>query len=354
MLPTIAKPTMVKLSICITTYNRAAFIGATIESILDQVTSNCELVVLDGASTDNTEDVVLRYKQRFGGLRYVRQNANNGFDRDCDRVVELANGEYCWLMTDDDLLKPGAVAKVLKALRRDLSLVIVNAEIMDFRMSKVLQQRWIHFDVDRRYEPDDMDRLLVELGEGRKYVGSVVIKRAIWLARDRERYYGSSFVFLGVIFQEPLPGDALIIAEPLVSYRMGNAHTFSQRMFETYLVKFPALIGSLAPSEAAKTEVCNQETWRDFRDLLLWRARGLYSLHEYRQWIRPTQSSVRDIVIPSIVARMPGALANAMLVLYCIVIRRPFRGLWEPEFLLQMLRESRFHCRNWRFFKREL
>jgi abequosyltransferase len=45
------QPTAIKLSICITTLNRAAFIAATLDSILAQVTADCEVVVLDGGST---------------------------------------------------------------------------------------------------------------------------------------------------------------------------------------------------------------------------------------------------------------------------------------------------------------
>jgi hypothetical protein len=255
-------------------------------------------------------------------------------------------------MTDDDLLKRGAVAAVLDALRRDVSLVIVNAEIMDMSMSRVIQPRWIHFDADRVYGPGDMDRLLIELDEGRNYAGGVIIKRSIWIAREKECYYGSSFVFLGVIFQERLPGDAIVIAKPLISYRFGNVHTFSHRMFETYLVKLPALVRSMAVSETAKDKVCDGKTWRDSQDLLLWRGRGIYSVREYRQWIRPTRRSMHETLIPGIIALTPGVIANAILVLYYTILRRPFRGVWEPKLVLQALKESPFYFRNLWLFKR--
>jgi abequosyltransferase len=73
-----------------------------------------ELLVVDGASTDNTEDVVRIFAQKESRLRYVRLSAKGGVDQDFDRSVELACGEYCWLY-DDDLLKPGAVDAVKEA-----------------------------------------------------------------------------------------------------------------------------------------------------------------------------------------------------------------------------------------------
>src|SRR5688572_20142525 len=102
-------PARLLLSICITTFNRSKFIGATLESILTQTPECCEVVVLDGGSTDGTKQIISEYARRFDRLRYIRNDVNGGYDRDCNQVVELACGKYCWLMTDDDLLKPGAV-----------------------------------------------------------------------------------------------------------------------------------------------------------------------------------------------------------------------------------------------------
>src|SRR5438132_1164874 len=95
-----------KLSFCIATRNRAVLIGATLESILNQVTSQCEVVVVDGASTDDTESVVGGFVERYENVRYFKLEKNGGLDRDFDRAVELARGEYCWLLPDDDFLTP--------------------------------------------------------------------------------------------------------------------------------------------------------------------------------------------------------------------------------------------------------
>jgi len=59
-------------------------------------------------------------------------------------------------MPDDDLLNPGAVAAVLEALRRDYSLVLVNAEAKDHRMSSTLIPTCIDISSDRVYGPGDV------------------------------------------------------------------------------------------------------------------------------------------------------------------------------------------------------
>ena len=123
-----------KLSICIPTYNRARFLSETLESIVSQASTDCEVVVLDGGSSDNTADIASRYQREFSGLRYVVQEERNGLDRAYDESVKLARGEYCWVVTSKDLLKPGAIAAVLRLIREDISLVALNMEIRDLTL----------------------------------------------------------------------------------------------------------------------------------------------------------------------------------------------------------------------------
>lgn len=342
MLSAISQPALFKLSICITTFNRATFIGETLESILTQLTNDCEVVVLDGGSTDDTERVVSEYARRFERLRYIRQDTNNGFDCDCDRVVELASGQYCWLMTDDDQLKPGAVAAVLQALCRDLSLVIVNMEIKNLDMSKLLQPCVLDFESNRVYGPEETDRLFTEVGDHLQYVGCVVIRRAIWLGRERQRYYGSWFIHLGVIFQERLPREALVIAEPFISYRASNAHSWSSQIASIDLFFWPSIVGSLPLSESTKRVVESVQPWRHPQWLLVLRGAGFYSLGEYHRYITPQLRSMQETLAPILVAVLPGMLVNAFLLLY-YSIRRDGR--------LQWMKDSRFYFRNWRVFK---
>ena len=102
----------IKLSICIATYNRARYIGETLNSIILQVNEDVEILVVDGASTDNTKEFIEGYERLCSQLRYVRLPVKGGVDEDYAKAVELACGEYCWLMTDDDILKDGVVKKM--------------------------------------------------------------------------------------------------------------------------------------------------------------------------------------------------------------------------------------------------
>lgn len=333
-----------KLSICIATFNRASFIGATLDSITSQATPECEVIVSDNASTDGTGEVVCERARRFEQLRYVRQDVNRGLDCNFDRAIEAARGEYCWLMSDDDLLKPGAIERVLTALRQEPSLLLVNMEYRDFTMSKVLQARKFEFLADRIYGPHELDQLFIDIDDGLWYIGSVILRRSIWLARERERYYGSLFVHVAVIFQKKLPGNTIVIAEPLVSYRMGNATSYSSDKIEILFQKWPALIESLELSASATKKVRSAQPWGSPKWLLLLRGWGMYSLTEYRRWVRPRLRSNAARSVLFMIALIPGVLANTLLTLYYSL--HPNRGRE-----VQWLRRSRFHILKWRLFK---
>lgn len=310
------------LSFCITTRNRAEFIGATLESLLSQATDEVEIVVLDAASTDGTRKVVEGFVRRFPRLRYFRQETNEGVDRDYDRTVELARGEYCWMMSDDDILTPGAVAEVLGHCGKSYDLIIVNAEDRDADLRENLGERRLPFREDRVYRPPDASRLFTDAANHLSFIPCVVIRRTLWLSRNRAPYHGSLFVHVGVIFQDRLPGNALVVARPLVAVRNANV-SWASRSFEIWMFKWPVLIWSFKDfTDEEKATVCPKEPWTGLKALLTHRAMGSYSLSEYRRWIAPQAGRGGRNALAWAVAAAPGPLVNALALLYCTFFYR--------------------------------
>jgi abequosyltransferase len=321
----------IKLSICIATFNRGSLIGATLESIIREATEQVEIVVLDGASTDNTPEVIRKCQESFAQLRYFRQSTNMGVDHDFAEAVGLADGEYCWLFSDDDLLKPGAIQAVLNAIESHYSLIIANAEVRNADLSKVLVPRRLPLTVDRVYKSIERDRLIADIGSYSTFIGCVIIRRQVWSAREKKKYFGSYFVHAGVIFQSPLPQDALTIATPLICVRYGNAMWLG-RYFEIWMFRWPSLIWSFPDyPESVKLQVCPREPWRRLRTLLLHRAKGTYTVGGYLEWIKPRLESRSARAASKAIAYLPGRLANFLGIAYYSVFYR------QPDRLLVLL-----------------
>lgn len=304
------------LSICIATYNRADFITETLESIIPQLSDDIELLVVDGASTDNTEIILNGYAFKEPRLRYVRLEKKGGVDQDYCKAVEMARGEYCWLFTDDDLLKPGAVDAVLDKIGKDVSLIVVNAEVLTSDLTEIIEARIIKSDNDAVYENVRFEELFTDTVRYMTFIGGVVIKRTLWLQRETERYFGSEFVHLGVIFQSPLPAQVCLIAEPYISIRYGNAQ-WSRRGFEIWMYKWPRLIWSLnGIGMEAKQAVIAKEPWRDLKTLLFRRGLGEYGLLEFSRYILKERANYVWKLAAMLIAVMPFHILNRLITLY--------------------------------------
>ena len=317
------RPAAPRLSICIATYNRGRFIAETLDSIMRQLPEDVELLVVDGASTDDTAAVLQQYVQPGRALRYFRENVNSGIDRDYDKAVGYASGEYCWLMTDDDLMQPGAIDRVLATLETGPDLVVVNARVMTADFSAVLMDRFLAFAQDREYE-GGTEPFFAEVARYLSFIGGVVIRRELWLERDRSAFYGTAFVHVGVLFQSPPIGRVKVIAEPLIVIRYGNA-LWSPRAFEIWMFKWPGLIWSFGGySDAAKARVYPRMPCRSLRKLIYFRGIGSYSMAEFRQFVADRTSGEASWRA-RLVAWMPGWVANVICGLYCIAMDREAR-----------------------------
>lgn len=327
-----------RLSICIATLNRARFLKETLDSILGQANDEVEVVIVDGASSDGTEEVVRGLQRRFTRIRYIRRENAMGVDRDFDAAVQHASGEYCWLLCDDDLLKPGAIETVLSGAQCEHSLLVVNADVWDAGYLKLLEERRMKIVEDRVYPSSDIEALFAATAGYLTFIGGVVIRKDLWRTRERERYFGTEFVHVGVIFQAPLPGTALVISKPLISIRYGVAQ-WTERSFDIWMFKWPELVWSFPDlSDDAKNRITRREPWRLLKNLLVYRAMGAYSSKVYHDKVR---NRIRDRgrrIVPRLVSMLPGRALNLLGVAYFSLFHRralmPLVDLMNSRFRL--------------------
>jgi len=305
------------------TYNRASFIAATLDCLVPQTSDDVEIIIVDGGSTDGTDAVVARYLRHCDRIRYIRQEANRGVDRDMDRSVNEAHGDYAWLVSSDDLVSDGAISRVLRELEREPDLLIVNAEIRSLDMTVRLRERVLPITDDVDYGVGDRDRFFVEIGRYLSFMGCVVIRRSLWQERIQERFFGTEFTSLGVVLWEGVPPRTRAIADPLVVIRLGNA-TWATRMFEISIFKWPAMIWSLPYSDELKRRICPYGGWRELRRLLYHRALGGFGPSDARHYVERRRIGGLLRVIAGTVSRLPARVLNLAAILY--YSRRPDGG----------------------------
>lgn len=110
------------LSLAIPTYNRAKYLDQLLGVLLQQLDGErrVEVIVSDNASTDNTPAVVEMYRQQGLPIRYLHNETNRGPDFNILQCYEQAVGKYVWIFSDDDLIAPGTLRRVLEVLSPQL------------------------------------------------------------------------------------------------------------------------------------------------------------------------------------------------------------------------------------------
>ncbi len=88
------------VSVIIPAYNHQRFIGAAVDSVLQQTLSDLELIVIDDGSTDNTAEIVKGYSD--SRLTYFHQENKDAYNT-INRGLSLAKGQYVAILNSDDV-----------------------------------------------------------------------------------------------------------------------------------------------------------------------------------------------------------------------------------------------------------
>ncbi len=222
-----------RLSVCIPTYNRAEFLPATLESIAAQWGDDLEVTVSDNGSTDDTARIVEEYRARLGAVRWFRWESNQGADRNYLKSVEIATGDYCWILGSDDPIAPGAIDVLRHTIReRSPTILLFNRMLCTLDLTPVREDRFI--DIGRSdgawYDFSRKDELEGYLEGARSmcatfsYLSSMAFSRAAWnAATGHEPFIGSAYVHSYKLLMACAAGGTLAyINRPLVHCRLGN------------------------------------------------------------------------------------------------------------------------------------
>lgn len=112
-----------KFSILLPTYNRGELLRLAIESVLRQTYEDFELIITDGGSTDNTEEVVGEFNEQR--IHYFKSDIRLTMIENYDFALSKANGEYIIFFSDDDAFVPSMADRVLEAITKtDAEMII--------------------------------------------------------------------------------------------------------------------------------------------------------------------------------------------------------------------------------------
>ncbi|HEV7682005.1 MAG TPA: glycosyltransferase family 2 protein [Pyrinomonadaceae bacterium] len=221
------------ISVCIPQYNRSKYLLAVLESIRVQDHPEVEVIVSDDCSTDDSLEVIPKYLaevQHSTHVRfnYIRQPKNLGYDGNLRAALDAGQGEYLFVLGNDDALPDRCTLSSLVRILEQLNFPeVAFTNFNPFGKPNEVQRR---------------ARTTAVLGSGPEvavktfrcfsFVGGFVIKRNAFTEHNTPKYDGSVYVQIYLAARTVASGGTLAsISESMVAKDV----SFSGELVNTYL-----------------------------------------------------------------------------------------------------------------------
>ena len=242
------------LTIGIPTFNRCECLKELLAEIVKQsydLQAVIEVVVSDNASTDSTKTIVAHYSTKSSNLKivYYKNTENIGIDKNIELLVSRSFGKYLWILCDDDLPAPNAIAKIYNMILNqkefEITLFFINRSIQNLMMTEVIMEREhkIYDDIKFKNGLDLFDRFKDSV----LTASCLVLKRDCCIGIATKKFLTGFYCSPMVLALEAMShGEAYFISSPLVIYREGDKSSWAYLWSTIYFYNIPFILKNLA------------------------------------------------------------------------------------------------------------
>jgi len=130
-------------------YNAEKYIAEAIESILSQTYQNLELIIIDDCSTDNTWELIRKFRNKDKRIQVFQNNENLYIAENRNKLLTKSQGKYIVWQDADDVSLPDRIEKQVQLLESDRSIGIVGGYLLFYQDKK--------FTSTRKYDQNDKE-----------------------------------------------------------------------------------------------------------------------------------------------------------------------------------------------------
>ncbi|OSZ82172.1 hypothetical protein CAP35_02570 [Chitinophagaceae bacterium IBVUCB1] len=141
------------VSVLMTAYNRGAYIGSAIESVLANTYTNFELIIVDDCSTDNTLEVANQFAEKDTRIKIYKNDTNLGDYPNRNKAASYAQGKYLKYCDSDEELYPFCLEMMVGSMEENPNGALGLSHIHDVRrlpymVSSEEAYKWHYFKKD--------------------------------------------------------------------------------------------------------------------------------------------------------------------------------------------------------------
>jgi abequosyltransferase len=224
-----------KISVCVPAYNRPDSLAELLTSVIGQDYNDYEIVICEDHSPaqEQIRSVVGCIKESYQKVPiiYIENDKNLGYDANLRRLLEVAKGEYCLFMGDDDLLSPGALLRVGSVLDKYPNLGAINRayRVLDRITGSVITES--HYYPSDRYFPAGV-KTAASFFRRFITISGLVVRRDSSLLLSTDKFDGSLLYQLYLVANLLLDLDGYFISDILALRRQGGEHFFGSSKAE--------------------------------------------------------------------------------------------------------------------------
>ncbi len=210
-----------RISVCIPVYNRPEVLPGLLDSIFMQDYPDYNIVICEDKSPkrDEIRRIVDDYRSwRAAWIVYHENEKNLGYDGNLRNLIARADGEYCFLMGNDDLMCPGALSAVASAIQRydRVGVVLRSYAAFDGTPENIVRTAR-YFDCEKFFPAGSAT--ITTFFRRSVVISGVSLHREAALQYDTDRFNGTTLYQLYVIANILNTMNGVFLPEILVLYR---------------------------------------------------------------------------------------------------------------------------------------
>ena len=233
------------LSIYIPTFNRLIPLVELLNSIRNILPSIhreiVEIVVSDNASTDSTYDVMkIALDNKFID-KYIRKSENFGADVNISDCFQATNGEFIWILCDDDLPCANSIGNILNVIKKfgnQISLIYLNRST-ELMSGEVLVRVVTECQTGIN---DDLSGLIKSPGVDLLTASTLVLKRQTQKGLCYKKFgEGLNVASLTLALDALTLGPTYLFSDPQLRYREGDKSGWVHEWSKISMITVPAV-----------------------------------------------------------------------------------------------------------------
>lgn len=252
------------VSVCILTYNSAAFIADAIQSAISQTLQNIEIIIVDNGSKDSTLEICNHYKAKDPRISVFKNDIPLGISGGLNSCLERSKGEYVKILMHDDMLAPDCLEKMVAIFEQFPNVKLVGCS------EQQIDEKGNHL---KALQPSEKTGLM----SGKEIAKTMLTKMTNIIGTPstvlmRRCDYGSGFSRSLFLFEDAevyiralLQGDYYYADEPLSKVRVhektGSSINSNTLVFISDLLKLRDMYSDFMQSQGV-----NKEDWSKIID----------------------------------------------------------------------------------------